>query len=252
MKILIVEDNLSFALELEMLVDEIGYDPIGRADNGADALDLIYNKKPDLILMDIELKGNLTGVQIGEMIKHMNIPIIFITSFYDQEHYDAAQKSNIVGYLIKPPNEFSLRTAINSAMMNLAKRNPKEENKNPEPVLQNEKDEENVILKDVLFLKKKKSYFKIEVKDIQCVEADGNYSIFYVEEQKFMSKFKLSYLETILSPDKFMRVHRGYIMNLEYFDSIDLDENVVKTKNGKSVLISRSNKQNLLERMKMG
>ena len=95
LKILIVEDNISFALELEMILDEIGYQIIATVDNSAEALDIIFSKEPDLILMDIDIKGNLSGTQIGQKIKHLNIPIIFITSFDNKERYEDARQSNM-------------------------------------------------------------------------------------------------------------------------------------------------------------
>ncbi len=64
--VLIVEDNLSFSLELAMLIEEIGYNVIGTADNAKDALSLIYDKKPGIILMDHEIKGDMTGIELGE------------------------------------------------------------------------------------------------------------------------------------------------------------------------------------------
>ncbi len=250
LRILIVEDDLSFALELEMLVQEIGYELAGRVDNSSDAMSIIYGNPPDIILMDIDIKGNLTGIQLGESIKDTGIPIIFITSFDDEQHYEAAKKTNIVGYLVKPANKFSLRTTINLAMKKLAQHNPVETTKEEET--SSVKDDENVIFKDAMFLKKQKVYYRIDIKDIQCIEADGNYSNIYVGDQKFYSKFKLSYLEGLLPDDKFMRTHRGHILNLDFFKSINMEENTLKTQNGQTVLLSRSKRQDFLQRMKLG
>ncbi len=245
-KILIVEDNLSFALELEMLVEELGYEVLARVDNSGEALDLIFSTPPDLILMDVDIKGNLTGLQIGERIKHLNIPIIFITSYGDEEHYAQAQNSFIVGYLVKPANKFSLKSAIEVALKAIASKQQDKVAKEEEKV-----DEDNFVLEDYIFIKKKKAYHKIEIKSIQCIIADGNYSILYVGDQKFITRFKLSYLEEILPKNHFLRIHRSNIINLMFFESVNLDEMEVKVKSGQSLLVSRNKKQVLLDKMNM-
>ena len=109
-------DDLSFALELEMLVQEIGYQVAGVVDNSASALEIIYSERVDFILMDIEIKGRMTGLELGKKLRPIKIPILYITSFGNEAHYEEAQKSNIVGYLVKPIDKYTLRTAISLAV----------------------------------------------------------------------------------------------------------------------------------------
>ena len=86
--VLVVEDNLSFALELSMMLEDIGYNVIGQVDNAAEALELIFSKMPDIILMDHDIKGEMTGIELGNKIRHLDIPILYITSFGNEEHYE--------------------------------------------------------------------------------------------------------------------------------------------------------------------
>ena len=65
LKILIVEDELSFALELQMLLEELNYNVLKHVDNSDEALKVIYENHPDLIFMDIDIKGDLSGIEIG-------------------------------------------------------------------------------------------------------------------------------------------------------------------------------------------
>ncbi|NJK82859.1 MAG: response regulator [Saprospiraceae bacterium] len=81
LSILIVEDDLSFGLELKILLEEIGYEAQHLIDNGEEAYDFIYLHRPDLVLMDIELKGDMSGIELGQRIISFDIPIIYITSF---------------------------------------------------------------------------------------------------------------------------------------------------------------------------
>lgn len=242
LKILIVEDDISFALELEMILDEIGYQIIAAVDNSAEALDVIFSKEPDLILMDIDIKGNLSGTEIGQKIKHLNIPIIFITSFDDRERYEEARQSNMAAYLVKPTNTFTLQSTIDLIVQKITENNH-----------QSTKEKEDETIFDTsVFVKKNKTYHKILLENIQYIEAAGNYSFLYIDKDKFISNLKLKEIEKKLPPHSFMKVHRSYMMNLNYFSSIDIEENAIMMENGNTLPISRSNKQTLLNRMNMG
>jgi len=102
LSLLIVEDSISYAIELEQLSEEIGFDVLASVDNSADALDIIFSEAPDIILMDINIKGRLTGIDIAKKIIHLDIPVLYITSFSDEETYNKAQESNLIGYIVKP------------------------------------------------------------------------------------------------------------------------------------------------------
>lgn len=242
LKILIVEDDISFTLELEMILDEMGYQTIGSVDNSAEALDIIFSKEPDLILMDIDIKGNLSGTEIGQKVKHLNIPIIFITSFGNKERYEEARQSNMAAYLVKPANAFTLQSTIDSIVSKMTE---------DKVSVTEAKEKENVFGTSV-FVKKNKTYHKILLEEIQYAEASGNYSILYVDKDKFVSNFKFKDLEDILPANLFMKVHRSYIMNVNYFSSINIEENIIKMDNGAAIPVSRSNKQALLDRMNLG
>ena len=112
LNILIVEDNFSFGLELEILVKRLNHTVINIADNSGDALVEILDKKPDVILMDIDINGKLSGIQIAEKISHLKIPVIFITSFADNEHSEKATIIENTTYLTKPVDQFTLKGAL--------------------------------------------------------------------------------------------------------------------------------------------
>ena len=115
-KILIVEDEMSIALELEMIIDELGYQLIGVVDNAEETIVIASEKSPDLILMDIGIKGEYTGLEVAEKINHLPIAILFITSYHSQEMFQRAKATNFTGYLTKPISKFSLQGAIEMAI----------------------------------------------------------------------------------------------------------------------------------------
>jgi DNA-binding LytR/AlgR family response regulator len=239
LNILIVEDDISFSIELEILVKKIGYNVVGVADNSASALELIFGASPDFILMDIDIKGALTGTDIGEKIKHLNIPVLFITSFGDEKHYQAAQKSNAVGYLVKPVDKYSLRTAIDLAFkQTLSAQQP-----NSKPTEQ--EDENSFILKNSFFFKKKGIHHKVLIEDILFIKSDENYCEINTKAgQSFLARITLAKVREMLPEEQFLQIHRQYIIRIDCIESIDFQESVLKIRD-KTLPVSRSHRKKL-------
>jgi DNA-binding LytR/AlgR family response regulator len=238
LSILIVEDDFSFSLELEILVKDIGYKVLGTVDNSAEALELIYAEHPDLILMDIDIKGKLTGIEIAEKVQHLNIPILFITSIKQESHYNRAKQTNFIGYMVKPVEEYSLRSSIELAVKNLNLQ------KN------GSKSEEAFPFKEDLFFKKRGIFKKINIHSIDYIEADGNYSATMANNEKLVTSLTLTELECLLKEYHFMRIHRRYIINLKKISHLDLVNNKIAI-NQSTIPISRAKKGELVKMMKI-
>ena len=116
-KILIVEDEEDLALLLEELLVDLGFLVVGKCSTEKSALDLVRTKKPDLVLMDIMLGGEESGIVIAEKItKYYNIPVIYTTAYGNQKVVEKAKKSGVYGYLIKPYKQEDLYSAIEVAL----------------------------------------------------------------------------------------------------------------------------------------
>jgi PAS domain S-box-containing protein len=116
-RVLIVEDEALVAEDLKMAVTDLGYEMVGHADNAEDAVKKAVTLKPDVILMDIVLKGEKTGIDASHEIKaHMNIPIIFLTAYTDIGLIDKAKSTEPYAYLVKPFQERQLLASIEMAM----------------------------------------------------------------------------------------------------------------------------------------
>lgn len=107
MKVLIVEDEIIAASYLKEMVLEVDCEVVGTVGTGRGAIELASLKKPDLILMDIMLKDNISGVDAAMEIqyKHKEITIIFLTAYSDTEMIETAIQSNTYGYFLKPYNK---------------------------------------------------------------------------------------------------------------------------------------------------
>jgi hypothetical protein len=116
-KILVVEDELIVALELKSRLYDLGYTVNGTVASGEEAIEETRKQNPDIILMDINIKGAYDGVQVAEIIKaEYDIPIIFITAFSDPKTLQRAKIIEPYGYIIKPFEERELHTAIEIAL----------------------------------------------------------------------------------------------------------------------------------------
>ena len=103
MKILIVEDEVLTATFLEQTLKQLDYEIVDVVDNAIACKDVLKEKKIDLILMDINIKGATDGLQLAQMIaKQYPIKIIFITSYNDSKTIEEASLSSPIGFLIKP------------------------------------------------------------------------------------------------------------------------------------------------------
>lgn len=116
-KILIVEDERIVAKDIERTLKALGYLVVGSVATGEAALVTIANTIPDLILMDVMLKGKLDGIQTAETIRQeRNIPIIFLTAYADENTLQRAKITEPFGYIVKPFDERDLHTAIEIAL----------------------------------------------------------------------------------------------------------------------------------------
>ncbi len=116
-RILIVEDETIVALDIQDRLLELGYEAAGVADRGEEALELVAATQPDLVLMDIRLKGEMDGIEAAEEIRRRwRIPIIFLTAFSEDSTLERAKASEPFGYIIKPFEDREIQAAIEMAL----------------------------------------------------------------------------------------------------------------------------------------
>jgi len=115
--ILIVEDEIIIARDLERGLKKLGYNIIHLAVTGEQALQKAQEEKPDCVLMDIILQGDMDGIDTAIKIRDsLNIPVIFITSYSDEHYLERAKLPNTFGYILKPYNIRELHASIQLAM----------------------------------------------------------------------------------------------------------------------------------------
>ena len=116
-KILIVEDDDVLARIITWRLTNLGYEVCGRASSGTEAMELLLREQPDLILMDINLKGDIDGIETTTRIKkEFRLPVIYLTSHSDGSTLERAKATRPDGFVLKPFGDQDLRVAIELAL----------------------------------------------------------------------------------------------------------------------------------------
>ncbi len=115
--ILVVDDERIVALDITHTLRQMGYDIAGVASTGEEAIARAGDSRPELVLMDIKLKGSMDGIEAAERIRELfDVPIIYLTAYSDSQTLDRAKSSEPFGYLIKPFDERELHSTIEVAL----------------------------------------------------------------------------------------------------------------------------------------
>ncbi|MCA1960397.1 MAG: response regulator [Desulfomonile sp.] len=112
-QIMVVEDEVVVAMELQSKLTSMGYVVAAATGSGEDAVEKAGELRPDLVLMDIQLAGDLDGIEAAQRIRQLyDIPVVFLTAHADEKTLQRAKLSEPFGYLIKPFSGAELRTTI--------------------------------------------------------------------------------------------------------------------------------------------
>lgn len=116
-KLVIVEDEAIVALDISMTLKKLGYQVIGIMTSGLEVMQCIPSLKPDIVLMDIRLRGDIDGIQLAEYIgSELGVPVIFVTGQADTVTLERAQAIKPAAYLLKPFSQLDLQDSIQRAL----------------------------------------------------------------------------------------------------------------------------------------
>ena len=120
-RILIVEDEAITALDLKYSLEELGYEIVDTVDTGQDAIDTAAETVPDVVLMDIKLKGDMEGIEAAEIISELRIPIIYLTANTDTDTFEKSNVKGSYGFVSNPYDiqklDKTLKITINRAKL---------------------------------------------------------------------------------------------------------------------------------------
>jgi len=246
--IVIVEDEFSIALDIEMRLKKLNFNVIGTTDNADSAYILVEEECPDLVLMDIQIKGDKTGIEAAKhLFKELNIPVIFITAQRDNKTFNQALDAEPYGYILKPFVDIDLKNTIDLA---LKKHYSELETKK---IIELEKSKisgqiDTVIKNESFFIKDKNAVHRIDMKSILYLEALDNYTHIFTHEGRFTVHNFLKDVTEKLPQNSFLRVHRSYVVAINQIQTIK-ENTIVIGKN--TIPVSRSYRQTLLDKINM-
>ncbi len=146
--ILIAEDETIIALDISNTLQRLGYNVIGIASSGTEIFQQLEKSVPDLVMMDIMLDGDMSGIEAADIISQKySLPVVFLTALTDQQTLQKAKTTNPFGYILKPYDEKSLHSAIE---MGLYKHKVEEELQAKTLELEEEKRRTDSLLKNIL------------------------------------------------------------------------------------------------------
>jgi two-component system, response regulator PdtaR len=226
--IMIVEDESIVALDLSMRLQKEGYEIVGIAGSSDDAIALFMEQKPDLVLMDINIRGNKDGIETAAAIKKIQeVPLIFLTAFSQSEYINRAKTVNPSAYLVKPFNNDSLHTSIQIAIHNFAVLSKPTDPK-PSTAEKEETGKEALLFfNNYFFVKHNYRFNKFSLDDLLFAESDNNYIKLVTTNKKIALRVSLQYLADKFNHPALVRVHRGFIVNIKNIDSFNEEEIVI-------------------------
>jgi two-component system response regulator LytT len=246
MNILVVEDESIVAKDIQVCLKRLGYDVVGVVSSGEDAVEKARELDPDLVMMDIMLKGEMSGIDAAnEIRRRKDIPVIFLTAYTDRDTVDKAKESEPYGYIIKPFKEIDIQTAIEIALY----KHSKESEVRKERDLYYSMVEKNDSV-DMMFVKANQRLVKIRYADIYFIEALKDYVVINTTERRFTIHSTMKDIERKMPEKDFIRVHRSFIVRMDKIKEIDHSN--VNLENDKKVIpVGGSYKEVLQQRLNL-
>ena len=241
MNILIVEDDFIIAKHLQFLLNSFGYEANDIVTDYSAAVDLLNKKIFHLALLDINLNGYQTGIDLADHIReNFAIPFLFLSSHDDIAVVNAALQSGPHAFLQKPFQKITVYTAVKLALKNFRLAAIAGETDSREK-------EDTTVIKDALFIKEKQMFTKIMLSDILYIRSDDNYLELHTKGKKYTIRETLKNMIQQLPLNYFFRVHKSFIINLNAITAIDYVHVMI---NDIEIPITNDNRNELLSRIK--
>lgn len=233
--ILIVEDDMIIGANISLQLTNLGYEIDGLVSRGEDAISHVKENAPDILLLDINLKGVLNGIETAKAIqKTQDIPIIYLTANSDEATFEKAKETHPKAFIAKPFNKLNLQRTIALVVEQLTENKPVSDH------------DEIEVLKDRIFVRHNGKMEKMLLHDILYIEADRNYCNIVTNKGTFLLASTLKVIEQKLPKSVFVRVHRSFMVNISKLDVVADGHLEIERK---VIPVSKSFKEDLLSRI---
>lgn len=232
-RILIVEDDMIIAANISLQLTRLGYEVIGIESRGEEAVSHACRNPPDIILMDINLKGAINGIEAAHVIRRQReIPIVYLTANNDEATFSKAKETQPHAFISKPFSALNLQRSIALVAEQLG--NGQAGNNGLQ------------VMDDRIFVRHNGKMVKLLLSDILYIEAERNYCNIVTGKGQYLVVCTLKTIENELPDAYFIRVHRSYVVNISKLDV--LSDNHLEI--GRKVIpVSRTHKDLLFGRL---
>jgi DNA-binding LytR/AlgR family response regulator len=232
-KILIVEDDMIIAANISLQLSNLGYEVTGIETKAAEAIHHALEMKPDMILMDIQLRGESNGIEAANSIrKYLDIPLIYLTANVDDATFQKAKETHPFAFIAKPFTNLNLERTIALVEEKIL------EKRSSVPVEDTFVDSQE----DRIFIRNNNKLVKVMLDHILYVEADRNYCKITTTTHTFLVVSPMNKLCEKIDPRHFVRIHRSFVVNFSKLDAVA--ESFVEV-NGKLIPIGKQYKEDL-------
>jgi two-component system LytT family response regulator len=244
---LIVDDeNLARKKIRTLLEREHDIEIVGECSNGLKAVSAIQKLSPDLLFLDIQMPG-MDGFAVLEAIGTEHMPAVIFVTAYDQYALRAFDV-HALDYLLKPFDRARFQTALQHVRVHAQREVANDLNQRLQTLLKDMKTERKYL--ERLVIKSGGRVFFLKVEEIDWIDAADNYAHLHVGHESHLLRETMSGLETKLDPEKFLRIHRSTIVNIERIKELRPSfhgEYTVILRNGTQLTLSRGYRDKLHE-----
>jgi DNA-binding LytR/AlgR family response regulator len=245
--VLVVEDESIVSKDIQHSLKKLGYNVVGAANTGEQAVQLALQHRPDIVLMDIMLKGEMNGIEAAETIRReTKIPVIFLTAYADESTLARAKVTQPHGYIIKPFKEIDIHTSIEMALY----KHKKESEVLKERDMLYSLVENKESGRDIIFVKSNSRLVKLNTRDIYYIEALKDYVVINTLNTRYTIHSTMKDIEAKLPESDFFRVHRSFIVRLDKITAIE-QSNLILENDKKVIPVGGSYKDELQRRLKL-
>ncbi|HPE76387.1 MAG TPA: response regulator [Draconibacterium sp.] len=226
-KILIVEDEILVATDIQESLESLGYTVQNSVDTGLKAIQAVEKELPDLVLMDINLKGEMTGIEAAKTInqKH-DVPIIYLTANADIDTVNKAKVALPYGYIIKPFTDKDLQTNIEIAIFKFGN----------DLKLKMESEQFNTFFdlkdhgKNQIIVHGSQGLEKINIDDVYFIEKSDENSIIHLAFDEVVTSKSFDELMELFPKKKFIQVSKHFVINTSKVFAVKYPEVIIADK----------------------
>lgn len=210
-KILLVEDNQNLSENVKEMLTIQGYEVseiLDRAEGACSKIEMCY---PDIVLLDIQLNGKKTGIDLAEELrKSMNIPIVFLTSSSGKEIINKIAHIKPDGFITKPFTAESMITSIELALQSF-----QDFHDNNIKIIGTDQP-----ITSEIFIRENGWLKKILTEDIEWLKAEGSYTHIFAKGKQYTLRNTVKDILCKLPENQFLRIHKSYIINMKKVDAL--------------------------------